>query len=73
MFRIPETLYLRSIRSSLTVMQSLRPDGGYPNVQTRDAVAGRGLEYRAIDRRERDMKPPILVDFPETLRDGAAL
>jgi len=43
----------------------LRPDGGYPDVQTRNAVARRGLEYRAIDRKERDMKPPILVDFPE--------
>jgi RimJ/RimL family protein N-acetyltransferase len=29
-------------------------------------VAEWGLEYRASDRRERDMKPPILVDFPES-------
>ena len=32
----------------------------------REAVAGCGLEYRASDLRERDMKPPILVDFPES-------
>src|SRR5215211_3286258 len=46
---------------------------GYPNVQTRDVVAEWGLEYRASDRRERDMKPPILVDFPESFETGRLL
>jgi RimJ/RimL family protein N-acetyltransferase len=32
----------------------------------RGVVVGRGLEYEAGDRRERNMKPPILVDFPES-------
>ncbi len=53
---IPETLYLRSISPFLIVMQCGNPVG----------LVLMYKRLRATKGRERDMKPPILMDFPES-------